>query len=101
RFGLPRTSDRDFLLRRSEGFLPGCQGVLARRQVLNGESTVVAGHAKVVGFKNHDVTVHPGMDVAFHRDKLGLIEFGVDGRGAWWLALIPFSIDFRERVDVV
>src|SRR5277367_3454541 len=56
------------LVLRAVFFLPRFDGVGAGRQVLQLERAVLGGD-RVVGILEHeDVALHPGMDVALHRD---------------------------------
>src|ERR1700734_2717598 len=52
----------------SVGFLPGRHGVVAGRHILNSVVPAVIGNC-VGSLNHHMVAVHPGMDIALHRDR--------------------------------
>ena len=68
---------------------------------MKSETAVVSGHREERSLENHKVAQHPGMEIAFYGDELFLI-IGVGKRWrAGGLDLVPFAIDFGERVNVV
>src|SRR6266851_910114 len=79
----------------------GSDGVLARRQIGQLEATVFSGNRIVRIFEHSERPVHPGMDVALHRDELGLVVLVDNGRRTWGLRLVPLVVDFCQRVNVV
>src|SRR5271163_2678485 len=70
-------------------FLPGFDGVGAWREILEFKSAVFP-RDRVVGILEYeDVALHPGVDVALHRDgQLGAGEGIVNGRGSGSLRFV-------------
>ena len=68
---------------------------------LAGKTAVVTGDRKMAVLHHDKVTAHPRMNVAFDRNKfLVLVGIGKGGR-AGELHLVPFAVDFGERVNIV
>src|ERR1700736_3948510 len=96
-----RTRDGHFLILLTVGFMPCRHCVLSRRQVRQAEAAILTGNSVVRILEYCKVAVHPGMDVALHGDKLGLIVFVDNGRSARGLRLVPLAIDLGKWMDVV
>src|SRR5260370_9865833 len=85
-------------------FLPGGQGVIPRRQVIDLIGSFVVADAEW-SLDHYHVSAHPGMNVAF----LMAVDFWrwpgcVDRRRSGWLRLIPLVIGSawrRHRVNIV
>src|SRR6202021_3918797 len=81
--------------------LPCGKSVLPRWQVRQRGGSGAFAYVEVVRLKYGKLSVHPGMDVALHRDKFRLVVFGCDWWSAGRLRLIPLDIDFGQGVNVV
>src|ERR1700756_312861 len=81
--------------------MPGRDRVLARRQVRQSECPAVAGDGIVIGFEYGEPSVHPGMNLALHRNKFGTVELLHDGRRARWLRFVPLRVNLRHGMDIV
>src|SRR5579862_1308964 len=95
-------ADGDHLVLRTEGFVPSRYGVGPGRHILDGERAVFAGDLIVRIIEHGDVGLHPGMDVALHRDgDLGAREALHDRRRSRRLRFVPFAIVFGDGVNIV
>src|ERR1700693_5129386 len=94
-------SEGDFLSRDAEFLVPRFDGVIAGGQAIELEDSIFPADREVRVFENGDVTAHPGMHVAFHRNP----DFGPRKTDfdvlAWRLRHIKFAIVDRDRMDVV
>ena len=94
-------ADGDFFALCAVGFMPSSNNIMAWRKIGENETAVFAGDSKVTRLHYDKVPIHPRMDVAFDMDELFLIiRVGKRGR-ARRLHLIPFAVDFSERVNIV
>src|ERR1700676_165636 len=99
RLGLvPR--DRHVLGLGSVIFMPGGDGVLARRKIRQREPAIVLADRKMVGLEQRKPAVHPGMDITLHRNKFRGVELILNGRCSRRLRLIPLAIHFSQRMNV-
>ena len=74
------TRDRDVLRFRIVLFLPSRHRVLPRGQPRDSERSVPACDGVMRRLQHDEVPVHPGMDIALHRNEFGLIPFRIDWR---------------------
>src|SRR5580658_6462007 len=80
-------SDSYFLCLLAVGFLPCRDRIASRRHILDGVGAVIL-RGCIRTFYNHEITVHPGMDIALYRyDFLGLPTLN-DWGSAWRLRAI-------------
>src|SRR5882762_4001086 len=93
--------DGHFLCLLAVGLVEGGYRVFARWQIGQREATVVARNRVMGILQDRKSPVHPGMDVAFHRNELHLVVLIGDGRSAWRLRLVPLTVDLSQRVDVM
>src|ERR1700757_835334 len=93
--------DFNFAGLRSERFVPGGDGVAAGRKVRNREYSVLAGNGKIRGFQDGEVSLHPGVQIALHRNELFILVGVREGRGAWWLEFVPLAVELGEGMNVV
>jgi len=94
-------ADGDFFALCAVGFMPSSNNIMARRKVREREAAVFVGDGKVTRLHDDKVAIHPRMYVAFDMDELFLIvRVGKRGRTRR-LHLIPFAVDFSERVNIV
>src|SRR6476646_7524657 len=76
--GGPALVDLDLTFLLAELLVPGLDRVLTGRHVGDREGPVGTGDREVRVIEHADVAVHPGMDVALHRDHhLGAVELGL------------------------
>src|SRR6266404_3519784 len=94
-------ADRDFLCLRPVTFMPRSQCVFSGREIGQLEFAGTIRNGVVRSLEHHEPAVHPRMNVALHGDKFWLVVFFADRRRSWWLGLIPFAIDLRQRVNIV
>src|SRR5579864_668228 len=96
--------NRHFLCLRAVGLVPCRQGVSPGRHVIQRERTAGVAHP-VRALYHHHVAVHPGMNVALHRDShLFRLPAGGERRRALRLGFVPADIapaHLWQRVDVV
>src|ERR1700758_3572499 len=52
--------------------MPGGDGIFPWRQIRKRERPAVASNGIVVGFEYSEPSMHPRMDLALHRDELGI-----------------------------
>jgi hypothetical protein len=62
--------DRYFLTLCSQRFMPGSDGVFSCRQIGQAEHPILSRHGKVPRLQDHEISLHPRMDIAFHRNDL-------------------------------
>src|SRR5882724_4534849 len=94
-------ADRDFLCLRPVTFMPRSQCVFSGREIGQLEFAGTIRNGVVRSLEHHEPAAHPRMNVALHGDKFWLVVFFADRRRSWWLGLIPFAIDLRQRVNIV
>src|SRR5215469_294456 len=94
-------ADGYFLRRGPELFVPRLDGVRTGRQIAQIKAAVLASHGEVGVLEHGDVSAHPRMHVALHRDGNFLACEGVFHLGAGWLRLIPLAVIRRHRMDVM
>lgn len=83
-------------------FVPSFEDIIAWRQIADLKRAILAGHGEVRTIDNADEGVHPGMNVTLHGNQdLGLDEFPREGRIARSLTMIPFPVDFSERMNIM
>src|SRR5260221_4529364 len=70
--------DRDFLLLRAVVFMPRGDFIFSRGQVRQRERAIVLADRVMIGLEHHEPAVHPGMDVALHRNKFRRVKFLAD-----------------------
>src|SRR5271168_5000430 len=75
--------------------------VLTRRQVRQAERARISTDVVVRGLQYSEPAMHPGMDVALHRDEFGLVIFFLDRWPTWRLGFIPLIVLLREGMNVV
>src|SRR6266852_9752906 len=66
--------NRHILTLFSVGFMPGCDGVLPRRQVWKFEPPIGSRHGVVRILEHREIAAHPRMNIALHKDEFGLVE---------------------------
>src|ERR1700719_903497 len=76
------------------GLVPRGNGVLACRQIGQTEAAILSGNCMMRILQHREGPVHPGMHIALHGDKFGLIVLIDDRRRAWRLRLVPLAIYF-------
>src|ERR1700722_1552171 len=95
--------NRHFLSLSPRRFLPCRHRVASRRDTINRVSALAVGGR--IGPLHHDKpAVHPGMDIALHRNHFRSLPALFDRRSPWWLRLIPWNIPshrIRQRMNVV
>src|SRR5215468_8812748 len=91
--------DGNFLRHRSELLVPRFHCVLPGRKIRKLEGPVFTGHRKVGMLKDSDVTLHPRMHVALHRDRDLLAGKALFHRCAGRLRFVPFSVISRKRMN--
>src|SRR4030088_1756000 len=101
RLGGSSTGNRDLLRLGAKLFLPCGKGVFAGSQPLQAELAVVIGDGVVRRPEHGEVPVHPGVNVALHRNELRLLISHFDRWRARRLRLVPLGIRLRHRVNVV
>src|ERR1700686_500694 len=87
----------------SQFLLPGCDRVTARRNAMDCVRAAFVGGR--VGALDHSVVaVHPGMNVAFHRNNFRRFPTGYYGRRSRRMRLVPWDIASHsvwQGMDVV
>src|ERR1700757_4910357 len=81
--------------------MPGGDGVAAGRKIEQSEAPVVTRDGKIRRPQYREVSLHPGMKVALHRDELLVFVCVGEGRRASGLNLVPLAVYLRERMNVV
>src|SRR3984957_9465341 len=101
-FGIAVRVDDYLLLLCPELFLPYSNGISARRQIADGERTIVFGNGKVRVTQNPDERMHPAVDVTFHPNHdFRLEKLARDRRISGALAVIPLAIHFSHWMDIM
>ena len=101
-FGLGRRRNGHMLFLRSQFLVPRFYNVIAGRQIADLEGAVICGDGEVRIVNDSDKGVHPGMDVALHRDHdLWFNKFAQNGRIARPLTVVPFPVDLGEWMNVM
>src|SRR5579875_1235464 len=99
--GFVRTNPHALLLR-SEGCGPGLNGVLARRNALDGKGPVGSRDIIERVGNDADVCLHPGMLIASNRDHdLRMRELLIEGSGTRRLRFVPLRIVLRHHVHIM
>src|SRR5262245_32808120 len=86
---------------RAVALLPGFDLVGSRRKTLDRETAGVVRNGMEGIVEDADVARHPGVDVAFHLDDLGLSEEAGDLLALDRHADIEGRVGFRDRMQVV
>ncbi len=82
--------------------MPRDNCVSTSRHTLNGEGAVIAAHREERVLQDTDVSLHPWVLVAFHRNQDLRTRKGLfDWRCTVRLSLIPLRIVFWLRVNIV
>src|ERR1700760_2321548 len=86
---------------RAKALVPGGQRVMPGRQFRQTEVPGIVGNREEAVLHNREVSLHPWVNVAFHRNKLFLLVGIRKGRDARRLNFVPLAINAGNRVDVV
>src|SRR5208283_1815124 len=94
-------ADRNRLRGGPQLLVPRFNGVSAGRQTAQIESAVLPGHRKERVLEHRAVTVHPGVQIALHRNCDLFPGKRFVHAGTRRLGLVPFAIVRRRGMDVV
>jgi hypothetical protein len=93
--------DSDFLRLRAEGFVPGGDGVFTRREIGEAEDAVFTSDREMGGLQDNEIALHPGMNIAFHRNDFRFVVGVGKGRSLGRLDAAPVAIRFCGGMNVV
>src|SRR5207253_11504724 len=81
--------------------VPSLNGVSARRQVVQIETPAPACHRKIWMLENRNISPHPGVNVALHRDCDLFSSESFFRYGSGRLRLVPLAVIDGHRMDIV
>jgi hypothetical protein len=81
--------------------MPCGDGVITRRQVGQTEFAVLPRDGKVACFHDHELALHPRVEIAFYGNEFFLVICVRESGRCRWLDSIPFAIHFCHGMNVV